>query len=102
MRHRTDGPHAEVRKALRKLLGDAHVRDVSQSEIGCDLIAPERHEHFPIFIEIKPKGPPSARKLRPNEEALQAAFPDHYVVVSTPAEALRALGYSVSMEGESF
>lgn len=85
-----DSSHAPIKQALLDV--GRPLRDVSHlAGLGCDFIV-EHLDGYPIFLEAKPDGPPSKRKLTPSEEALRAMFPRFFKVAQTPEEALEAVG----------
>jgi hypothetical protein len=85
-----DQSHAAIKAAL--LAAGRPLRDVAHlAGLGCDFIA-EHRDGYPIFLEAKPEGRPSLRKLTPSEIALRDTFPGFFRVVQTADEALRAVG----------
>lgn len=88
-----DDNHAEIVSALR--MAGCGVLDLAAVGNGCpDLLA-----HPPVFpwrmalLEIKDsRKPPSARKLTPEQVRFHAEWKGPLFVVTTPAEALEAMG----------
>jgi hypothetical protein len=88
--YKRDSSHASIKAAL--LAAGRPVKDVAHlAGLGCDLIT-EHVDGYPLFLELKRKGPPSVRKLTDSEKALQAMFPMFFKVAQDEVEALRAVG----------
>lgn len=88
--YRTDINHGEIKQAL--LRAGRRVHDVARHHgLGCDLIA-EHVDGYPVFIEVKRPGPPSARRLKDSEVALQLKFVRFYAIVQSVNEAFTAVG----------
>ena len=85
-----DENHKEIAAEFRKIGWPA--KDVARhAGLGCDFIT--RHKDgFPILLEIKRPGPPSARKLTESETFMQRMFPEFYRVAQSWDEVLRAIG----------
>lgn len=95
---KVDANHAAIVKALRD--AGCGVLDLSAVGKGC----PDLLVHPPAFpecrmmvmLEVKDgKKPPSARKLTPQQEKFHATWKGWIHVVTSPDEALRALGLVV-------
>lgn len=95
MRYRVahDANHKSITACYRSA-GIWHLDVSSHLGLGCDIIAMHR-DGYPVFVEIKdPAKPPSARKLKPSEATLMAAFGNFYRIVLDEKDALDAVGYS--------
>ncbi len=90
-RSRTDANHSAIGAVLRRVTVVADVH--GDGTVGCDFIAKHIVTKAPVLIEVKdPTKKPSARKLTGHEEAMAIAFPDHFRLVLTEEDALRAVG----------
>lgn len=90
-RSRTDGPHKDIGRTLRKVTVCLDVHGFGP--IGCDFLAKHLITKQPMFLEVKdPSKPPSARQLTSNETFMSLAFEANYRVVMTADEALAAVG----------
>ena len=89
-RRRVDTIHRSVGQALLAVTWakDVHIHGA----IGCDWLARHIRTRRLVMIECKTPGPPSSMRLTENELEMRAAFPEDYVVVTSDAEALRAVG----------
>ncbi len=89
-----DRNHQEIKQAL--LAAGVRVKDVSHLPgMGCDIIATHRST-WAVFLEVKDgEKPPSARRLTDSELALRDQFPRAFAIVTTPEEALAAVGIKV-------
>jgi len=92
-----DAGHLEVTKALRRIHWP-FVDVAKHRGLGCDILT--RHKDgYPIMLELKRPGPPSARKLTDSEAALQGLFPSFYRIAQTLDEALGHIGLA---SGQTF
>lgn len=89
---RVDSNHAEVIRALRA--AGVLVKDTSRLGDGFgDAVALNRRLDRLRIIEIKDGAkPPSARRLTPAEEEFHRDWCGHVAVVTSPEEALEAMG----------
>ena len=85
-----DASHVAITKALKRI--GWPFRDVARLPgLGCDILTKHK-DGYPIFLELKPPGPPSSRKLTESEEDLSKMYPQFFRVAQTLDEALEALG----------
>lgn len=99
---RVDRNHASIVKALRG--AGCGVLDMSPMGKGVpDLLvhAPTFPAcRTPVFLEVKDsKQPPSKRKLTPQQLEFHAAWKGYVFVVTTPDEALAAMGVLPKADG---
>lgn len=90
---KVDANHAEIVKALRGV--GCGVLDLSGVGNGCPdlLVHAPTWPHAVALIEVKDcNKPPSARKLTPAQEKFHRAWKGPLHVVTSPAEALAAVG----------
>lgn len=92
---RRDANHAEVRDTLRRL--GCLVLDLGSVGKGCpDLLVAFRGQM--VLLEVKDgKKPASARKLTPDEVEFHAEWKGYATVVSSVAEAMKAVGFSTDI-----
>lgn len=93
LKAKVDGNHRAVVEALRG--AGCGVLSLAAVGKGC----PDLLVHGPVWphktalLEVKDSAkPPSARKLTPDQERFHAAWRGPIWVVTTPAEALEAMG----------
>jgi len=85
-----DEGHREIGENLRKL-GWPHLDVARHRGLGFDFFT--RHcDGYPILLEVKRPGPPSARKLTESEKFMQRLFPEFYRVCQSWDEVLEAIG----------
>lgn len=92
---KTDANHAEVVAALRS--AGCGVCDLSAVGAGVPdlLVCAPTWPHSSVLLEVKDgRKPPSARKLTPDQQRFHAAWKGAIRVVTSPAEALAAMGVS--------
>jgi hypothetical protein len=90
---KVDANHAEIVKALRS--AGCGVLDLSAVGNGCPdlLVTLAVHPFDAVLLEVKDANkPPSARKLTPAQEKFHRTWRGPLRVVTTPAEALAAVG----------
>ena len=85
-----DSNHREIGENLRKL-GWPHLDVARHRGLGFDFFT--RHcDGYPILLEVKRPGPPSARKLTESEKFMQRLFPEFYRIAQSWDEVLEAIG----------
>ena len=85
-----DEGHKEIAKALRKM-GWPHLDCARYRGLGFDFLIKHR-DGYPVMLELKRPGPPSARKLTESEERMRAIFPEFHRTAQSLDEVLRAIG----------
>ncbi len=88
--YRLDFNHLVVKRAIKD--AGRPVYDAGKLGSGLSDLISQHVDGRIVFIEVKRPGPPSARTLTPAEEKFRALWPDSYVIVQSPEEALRAVG----------
>ena len=85
-----DATHVEITKGLKQI--GWWFKDCARYPgLGFDILT--RHKDgYPLLIEIKNPGPPSAQKLTDSEQAMMEAYPEFFRVVTTLEGTLRAIG----------
>jgi hypothetical protein len=85
-----DSGHKEIAAALRRM-GWAFLDCAKYRGLGFDFLIRHR-DGYPVLLELKRPGPPSARKLTESEEAMRAMFPQFHRTAQSLDEVLRAIG----------
>lgn len=93
----SDANQPDIVKALHKV--GASVQVLSEVGKGCpDLMVGFRGQTFALEVKDGAKCP-SDRKLTPHQVAWHREWKGHVVVVTSVADALRAIGLQVEPEG---
>ena len=85
-----DAGHKEVGANFRRI-GWPHLDVARHRGLGFDYLTRHR-DGYPILLELKRPGPPSARKLTESEREMQAMFPQFYRVAQSWGEVMQAIG----------
>lgn len=85
-----DAGHKEVGANFRKL-GWPHLDVARHRGLGFDYLTKHR-DGYPILLELKRPGPPSARKLTGSESFMRDMLPEFYRVAQSWQEVLEAIG----------